>query len=456
MRGDKDKVDQQLEKAPAYLTLTYGCQMNVRDSEIMNGLLEAMGYCATDKPEEASIILFNTCSVRHSAENKVYGKLGEISALKRRNPDLIIAFGGCMAQLPEVQARLKKIGVDVVFGTHNIHELPYLIEQARQSKTPVFQVWDQEGEVEENLPSVRRPGISAFVNIMYGCNNFCSYCIVPYTRGRERSRRSADILKEVQELADQGYREVTLLGQNVNSYGKGLDEEIDFADLLAMTARVEGIDRVRFTTSHPKDMSDKLIDTIAGNPVICEHIHVPLQAGSNRILKRMNRGYTREHYLEITNRIRERIPGVAITSDLIVGFPGEEDEDFADTLDMVEKVRFDAAFTFMYSTRSGTRAAEFTDQVPLEVKKARLNQLNLVQYRIAREINQSLEGKVEEVLVEGPSKTDKTKLTSRTRTNRVVIIPGSEDLIGQIIPVRIVEGKSFSLFGEVLPAVKSS
>lgn len=449
-------MDQQLEKTPAYLTLTYGCQMNVRDSEIMNGLLEAMGYCATDKPEEASIILFNTCSVRHSAENKVYGKLGEISALKRRNPDLIIAFGGCMAQLPEVQARLKKIGVDVVFGTHNIHELPYLIEQARQSKTPVFQVWDQEGEVEENLPSVRRPGISAFVNIMYGCNNFCSYCIVPYTRGRERSRRSADILKEVQELADQGYREVTLLGQNVNSYGKGLDEEIDFADLLAMTARVEGIDRVRFTTSHPKDMSDKLIDTIAGNPVICEHIHVPLQAGSNRILKRMNRGYTREHYLEITNRIRERIPGVAITSDLIVGFPGEEDEDFADTLDMVEKVRFDAAFTFMYSTRSGTRAAEFTDQVPLEVKKARLNQLNLVQYRIAREINQSLEGKVEEVLVEGPSKTDKTKLTSRTRTNRVVIIPGSEDLIGQIIPVRIVEGKSFSLFGEVLPAVKSS
>ena len=240
-----------------------------------------------------------------------------------------------MAQLPEVQARLKKIGVDVVFGTHNIHELPYLIEQARQSKTPVFQVWDQEGEVEENLPSVRRPGISAFVNIMYGCNNFCSYCIVPYTRGRERSRRSADILKEVQELADQGYREVTLLGQNVNSYGKGLDEEIDFADLLAMTARVEGIDRVRFTTSHPKDMSDKLIDTIAGNPVICEHIHVPLQAGSNRILKRMNR-VTGALFRNNQSHTR-KIPGVAITSDLIVGFPGEEDEDFADTLDMVKK-----------------------------------------------------------------------------------------------------------------------
>ncbi|HQA07199.1 MAG TPA: tRNA (N6-isopentenyl adenosine(37)-C2)-methylthiotransferase MiaB [Syntrophomonadaceae bacterium] len=444
-------MNQQGEKTPAYYIQTYGCQMNVRDSEIMSGLLEAMGYCAADKPEDASVILFNTCSVRHSAENKVYGKLGEISVLKRRNPDLIIAFGGCMAQLPEVQARLKRIGVDVVFGTHNIHELPYLIEQAQQTKTPVFQVWDKEGPVEENLPSVRRAGISAFVNIMYGCNNFCSYCIVPYTRGRERSRSPADIIKEVRQLAAQGYREVTLLGQNVNSYGKGLDETVDFADLLAMAAEVEGIDRVRFTTSHPKDMSEKLIDTIASNPVICEHVHVPLQAGSNRILQRMNRGYTREHYLELTNRMRERIPGVAITSDLIVGFPGEEEDDFADTLDMVEKVRFDAAFTFMYSPRRGTRAAEYTDQVPLEVKKARLSQLNLIQYRIAREINQALEGKIEEVLVEGPSKTDKTKLTSRTRTNRVVIITGSEDLVGKIIPVRITKGNSFSLFGEVLP-----
>ncbi len=424
--------------------------MNVRDSEIMSGLMEAMGYCATDKPEDASVIMFNTCSVRHSAENKVYGKLGEIGVLKRHNPELIIAFGGCMAQLPEVQARLKRMGVDVVFGTHNLHELPYLIEQAKQTHKPVFQVWDKEGEVEESLPSVRQAGISAFVNIMYGCNNFCSYCIVPYTRGRERSRRSSDILKEVRELAGQGYREVTLLGQNVNSYGKGLDEKTDFADLLEMTASVEGIDRVRFTTSHPKDMSNKLIETIADNPVICEHIHVPLQSGSNRILQRMNRGYTREHYLELTSQMRERIPGVAITSDLIVGFPGEQEEDFADTLDMVTKVRFDAAFTFMYSVRRGTRAAEFTEQIALETKKERLSELNLVQYRIAKEINQSLEGQVEEVLVEGPSKTDKSKLTSRTRTNRIVIISGSNDLIGRIIPVRITQGKTFSLFGEVM------
>ncbi len=440
----------QLEKPPAYYIITYGCQMNVRDSEIMSGLLEAMGYCAAANPEDASVILFNTCSVRHSAENKVYGKLGEINVLKRHNPDMIVGFGGCMAQLPDVQARLKRMGVDVVFGTHNLHELPYLIEQTKQTRKPVFQVWEKEGAVEESLPSVRQAGISAFVNIMYGCNNFCSYCIVPYTRGRERSRRPADILGEVKNLAMQGYREVTLLGQNVNSYGKGLDETIDFADLLEMTSVVEGIDRIRFTTSHPKDMSQKLIKRIADNPMICEHIHVPLQSGSNRILQRMNRAYTREHYLELTSRMRELIPGVAITSDLIVGFPGEQEEDFADTLDMVQKVRFDAAFTFMYSVRRGTRAADFSDQVSQETKKARLSELNLLQYRIAREINQSLEGQVEEVLVEGPSKTDKSKLTSRTRTNRIVIISGSDDLVGKILPVKITEGKTFSLFGDVL------
>lgn len=443
-------MNQMFEPPLSYHIITYGCQMNVRDSEIMGGLLEAMGYTPAEKPEDASLVLFNTCSVRHSAENKVYGKLGEISVLKRRNPDMLIAFGGCMAQLPEVQNRLKKLGVDVVFGTHNIHELPYLVEQAKHQSAPVFQVWDQEGGVEENLPSTRKSGLCAFVNIMYGCNNFCSYCIVPYTRGRERSRSSADIVNEIKELAGQGYREVTLLGQNVNSYGKGLDEKADFADLLQMTANVEGIKRVRFTTSHPKDMSDKLIAVIADHPNICEHIHVPLQAGSNRILKLMNRGYTREHYLDLINRMRERIPGVAITSDLIVGFPGEEDQNFLETLDMVERVRFDAAFTFMYSVRRGTRAAEFTDQVPLEIKKARLSQLNLIQYRIAREINQSLEGKIEEVLVEGPSKTDKSKLTSRTRTNRIVIISGDDSLIGQFIPIRITEGKTFSLYGELL------
>ncbi|MGR6835799.1 tRNA (N6-isopentenyl adenosine(37)-C2)-methylthiotransferase MiaB [Syntrophomonas erecta] len=433
-----------------YHILTYGCQMNVRDSEIMAGLLEGMGYLPVERPEEASIILFNTCSVRHSAENKVYGKLGEISVLKRKNPHVMIAFGGCMAQLPEVQKRLKRMGVDIVFGTHNIHELPALIEEVRDKRHSVFRVWDQEGMVVENLPSSRKAGLSAFVNIMYGCNNFCSYCIVPYTRGRERSRLPADIINEIKKLADQGYQEVTLLGQNVNSYGLGLDEKVDFADLLLKTAEVEGIKRVRFTTSHPKDMSDKLIDTIAAHSKICEHVHVPLQAGSNQVLKRMNRRYTREHYLELAQKMRERIPGVAITSDLIVGFPGETEADFMDTLDMVQKVRFDAAFTFMYSVRRGTRAAEFEDQLPLEVKKSRLARLNLVQYRIAREINESLVGSIEEVLVEGPSKTNREKLTSRTRTNRIIIFSGPEELIGKLINVRITEGKTFSLFGELI------
>ncbi|MDD2373130.1 MAG: tRNA (N6-isopentenyl adenosine(37)-C2)-methylthiotransferase MiaB, partial [Syntrophomonadaceae bacterium] len=294
-----------------YHILTYGCQMNVRDSEIIAGLLEAMGYTATDTVENAGIIIFNTCSVRHSAENKVYGKLGEVMVLKRKKPGTLIAFGGCMAQLPEVRKKLKKSGVDVVFGTHNIHELPHLIEEARFQKQAVYRVWEQEGMVIEAMPSQRRPGLSAYINIMYGCNNFCSYCIVPYTRGRERSRQPEDIVKELEEVAALGYREVTLLGQNVNSYGYGLDKEIDFADLLKRASAVEGIDRIRFTTSHPKDMSDKLIDAVAILPKVCEHIHVPLQAGSNDVLRRMNRRYTREHYLELTHKIRQRIPGVA-------------------------------------------------------------------------------------------------------------------------------------------------
>lgn len=434
-----------------YRTLTYGCQMNVRDSETIAGLLEGMGYSQTDKEEDADLIVFNTCSVRHSAENKVFGKLGEIKKLKKSKPDLMVAFGGCMAQVPEVQRKLKSIGVDVLFGTHNVHELPYLIEEAVTNKTPVYRVWDNAGEVVETLPTRRQGGISAFVNIMYGCNNFCSYCIVPYTRGRERSRYPGQIIEEVRQLARQGYKEITLLGQNVNSYGRGLDVEVDFADLLKMVAdNSEGVERIRFTTSHPKDMSDKLIDTMAQGGKICEHVHVALQAGSNRILERMNRKYTREHYLDLTKKMRDKIPGLAISTDIIVGFPGETEEDFEQTLDLVEKVRFDAAFTFMFSPRSGTKAAELDGHVPLEIKKDRLNRLNELQYAIASQINKSFEGKVEEVLVEGPSKTDKEKLTSRTRTNRIVIFSGPDSLIGQLINVKITEGKTFTLFGEYI------
>ncbi len=309
-------------------------------------------------------------------------------------------------------------------------------------------MWEKEGEIVETLPSRRKNGLSAFVNIMYGCNNFCSYCIVPYTRGRERSRRPSDIITEIKEVAVNGYKEVTLLGQNVNSYGKGLDEKVDFSDLLMMVSSIDGIERIRFTTSHPKDVSDKLIETIAENKKICEHIHVAVQAGSNRILERMNRKYTREHYLELAAKIRENIPGVAITTDIIVGFPGETEDDFLQTIDIVEKVRFDAAFTFMYSVRSGTRAAQFQDQIPLEVKKDRLLRLNAIQYKIAAEKNKSLEDTEQEVLVEGPSKTD--KLMSRTRTNRIVIFSGPKTLIGKLINVKITEAKTFSLFGKLV------
>lgn len=432
-----------------YLIITYGCQMNVRDSETMAGLVEAMGYQETDEIEDADLVIFNTCSVRHSAENKVYGKLGEVNAIKKKHPSMLIAFGGCMAQLPEVKQRLHKMGTDIIFGTHNIHELPALIEQAKNNKKRVEQVWPEAGTVIDQLPTTRKPGLSAFVNVMYGCNNFCSYCIVPYTRGRERSRTSDNIRHELEELAGLGYKEVTLLGQNVNSYGKGLDEKVDFADILVLASKIEGLERIRFTTSHPKDMSDKLIETIAAHNKLCEHIHVPMQAGSNRILQRMNRHYTREHYLELTQKMRERIPGVAITSDLIVGFPGETDEDFQDTLDMVKKVKFDAAFTFLYSVRTGTRAADFEDQVPLEIKKERLLELNRIQYGIALDLNKKLEGTIQEVLVEGPSKTNPDKLSGRTRTNRIVIFSGKSNLIGRLINVKITKGKTFSLFGEL-------
>lgn len=437
--------------AKKYLTLTYGCQMNERDTATIAGLVERSGYQEATSLEEADLVVLNTCSVRHSAENKVYGKLGELKRFKQDKPDMLIALGGCMAQLEEVRDKLKKMGVvDVVFGTHNLHELPYLLEKAEAGlERPIIDVWAAAGEIVENLPARHQGGISAFVNIMFGCNNFCSYCIVPHTRGRERSRHPDDILAEVEGLVKQGVKEVTLLGQNVNSYGRGLELKVDFADLLRMVNQIDGLYRIRFTTSHPRDMSDKLIQTIADCTRVCEHVHAPLQAGSNRILRAMNRGYTCEDYLRLVEQMRAAIPEVAITSDLIVGFPGESEEDFRATLAMVEKVRFDSAFTFMYSPRTGTRAAELKEQVPLAIKKERLLRLNEVQYQIAREANRQLENQAVEVLVEGQSKTDSERLTGRTRTNRIVVFEGGKHLVGKLLQVVVREARTFTLYGEL-------
>ncbi len=443
-------------KTPAkkYFILTYGCQMNERDTETMAGLLEKSGYIEARRIEDADLIIFNTCSVRLSAENKVYGKLGEINRLKKEKPGLLVGFGGCMAQLEDSRTRVTESGVvDFIFGTHNLHELPRLVEQAEAGVAkPVVDVWPDAGDIAEGLPAKRAKGVSAFVNIMFGCNNFCSYCIVPFTRGRERSRNPRDIINEVADLAKEGFKEVTLLGQNVNSYGRGLEPEVDFASLLELVNEVPGIERIRFTTSHPRDVSERLLHTISRCHKVCEHIHAPLQAGSNRILKAMNRGYTREYYLDLVEKMRSIIPGVAVTTDLIVGFPGESDSDFEDTLDMVEKVKFDAAFTFMYSPRPGTRAALFSEQVLLEVKRERLLQLNEIQYKIALEANRRLEGKEVEVLVEGPSKTNPKRLTGRTRTNRIVVFEGKPELTGKLITVKVREAKTFTLIGEMVEA----
>ncbi|MBE3553142.1 MAG: tRNA (N6-isopentenyl adenosine(37)-C2)-methylthiotransferase MiaB [Kyrpidia tusciae] len=438
-----------------YWIRTYGCQMNEHDSEIMAGMLQEMGYRPASAPEEADLILFNTCAVRENAEDKVFGEIGRIKPLKRRHPELVLGLCGCMAQEEKVRQFVRDTfpHVDLVFGTHNLHQLPELVVQAMASQETVFAVWDRPGQVVENLPKLRQDGVKAWVNIQYGCNKYCTYCIVPFTRGRERSRLPEDVVAEVKQLAEEGIREVTLLGQNVNDYGLDLGD-VDFADLLQQVARIPGIERVRFTTSNPWNFTDKLIDVIAAEEAICEHIHLPVQSGNNRILKRMNRGYTRETYLQLVERIRSRIPGVSLTTDIIVGFPGETEEEFQDTLDLVRTVQFDNAFTFLYSRRQGTAAARMKDETSLEAKKDRLRRLNELQAAISRRYHEQLVGKTEDVLVEGESKTNPEILAGRTRTNRLVLLQGSRELIGRTIPVQIVGAQTWLLRGAPRPAIR--
>lgn len=430
---------------------TFGCQMNDHDSEILAGMLEELNYTSTNILEEADLIILNTCCVRESAENKVYGRIGELKKLKHQRPDLLIGICGCMTQQEEMAEKIKNRAphVDLIFGTHNLHQLPDLIEQAKNSKETIIDVWESEGAVIEALPHKREGGLKAWVTIMYGCNNFCSYCIVPYVRGRERSRAAADIKAEVEELGRLGYKEITLLGQNVNSYGKDLDPVMDFADLLQVLDPIPGIDRFRYMTSHPRDFTDKLIDVIANSKKVCEHFHLPFQAGSNRILKAMNRGYTKEYYLELVKKIRTRVPEASITADIIVGFPGETEEDFEQTLEVLQEAQLDAAFTFVYSKRSGTPAAEMANQISADDKKKRITSLIALQHDISLKRNKADEGKIMEVLVEGESKNDPEKLGGRTRTNKIVAFQGTNDLIGKVIPVRIMEGKTWHLEGNI-------
>ncbi|WP_425464836.1 tRNA (N6-isopentenyl adenosine(37)-C2)-methylthiotransferase MiaB [Paenibacillus piri] len=436
-----------------YLIQTYGCQMNEHDTETIMGLLEQMGYKPTEDRRLADVILLNTCAVRENAEDKVFGELGHLKHLKAEKPSLVLGVCGCMSQEEAVVNRILKKHpfVDLIFGTHNIHRLPFLLKEAYFSKEIVIEVWSKEGDIVENLPK-KREGIKAWVNIMYGCDKFCTYCIVPYTRGKERSRKPQDVLAEVRDLARQGYQEIMLLGQNVNAYGKDFeDSDYRFGDLMNDISKID-IPRVRFTTSHPRDFDDHLIEVLAKRGNLVEQIHLPVQSGSNEILKRMSRKYTREHYLELVAKIKEAIPDVSLTTDIIVGFPGETEEQFEETLALVKEVKYDSAYTFIYSPREGTPAADMTDDVPMEVKKNRLYRLNDVLGQFSKESNDKMKGQLLDVLVEGESKNNADVLAGRTRTNKLVHLTGPKDLIGKIVPVQITDAQTWYIKGEWVSA----
>lgn len=436
-----------------YYIMTFGCQMNEHDSEIMAGMLEDMGYEETDKRAEADVILINTCSIRDNADKRFFGSLGQLKRLKKENPDLIVAVCGCMMQQEHIIDSINKkySWVDIVLGTFNIHTLPELINSVINERQKLIAVWDEHQGVVEGLPSKRKYPFKALVNIIYGCNNFCTYCIVPYTRGRERSRKPEEILEEIKNLAASGVKEVMLLGQNVNSYGIADGFETDFADLIYAINEIDGIERIRFMTSHPKDLSDKLINAFRDCDKLAKHIHLPVQAGSNNVLKRMNRKYTREAYLELIRKLREATNGeIAITTDIIVGFPGETEEDFQETLSLLEEVKYDSAFTFLYSIRKGTPAEKYEDQIPEAVKHERFNRMREILDAGMADNNKVYEGRIEKVLVEGSSKKNSKTLTGRTESMKIVNFYGNPDMIGKIVDVKITEGKTYSLVGEVI------
>lgn len=427
---------------------TFGCQMNAHDSEKLEGILLEAGFVKTDT-EEADLVLYNTCTVRENANQRVYGRLGYLNSLKKKNPRMLIGLCGCMMQEDQVVEKIKKTYrfVDVIFGTHNIYKLAELLFARLHTGKMVIDIWKDTDKIVEDLPSERKYPFKSGVNIMFGCNNFCSYCIVPYVRGRERSREPEDIVAEVQKLASEGVVEVMLLGQNVNSYGKTLSTPISFAELLRRVEAVDGIERIRFMTSHPKDLSDELIQVMKESRKICRHLHLPVQSGSTEILKKMNRRYTKEQYLALVDKIKTAIPDISLTTDIIVGFPGETEEDFLDTLDVVRRVRYDSAFTFIYSKRSGTPAAAMENQVPEEVVKDRFDRLLSEVQQIASEVCGRDVHTVQKVLVEEKNSHMDGYVTGRMSNNTLVHFPGDESLIGSITDVYLEESKGFYYMG---------
>lgn len=435
---------------------TYGCQMNEHDTEVIAGIFTALGYEVSDKVEDANIILLNTCAIRENAENKVFGELGHLKPLKQRNPDVLIGVCGCMSQEESVVNKILQTydQVDMIFGTHNIHRLPNIIHEAYMSKEMVIEVWSKEGDIIENLPKVRHGDIKAWVNIMYGCDKFCTYCIVPYTRGKERSRRPEDIILEIRQLAAQGYKEITLLGQNVNAYGKDFEDlEYRFGDLMDDLRKID-IPRVRFTTSHPRDFDEHLIEVLAKGGNLVEHIHLPVQSGSTSILKIMGRIYSREEFLELVRKIKIAIPDVSLTTDIIVGFPNETDEQFEETMTLYEEVGFETAFTYIYSPRDGTPAEKMADNIPMDVKKARLQRLNKLVNEYSAKAMKRFEGQIVEVLVEGESKRNEEVLSGYTRKSKLVNFRGPKSITGELVYVKIKEAKTWSLDGEFIGVVE--
>ena len=453
-REQIEKEEKELGRKLTACVNTFGCQMNARDSEKIVGILELIGYEIIED-EHADFVIYNTCTVRENANLKVYGRLGYLKKVKSKNPHMRIALCGCMMQENTVIEKMKKSYrfVDLIFGTHNIFKFAELLYTSMQSDRMVIDIWKDTEQIVEELPSERKFSFKAGVNVMYGCNNFCSYCIVPYVRGRERSRNPRDIIREIEQLVADGVVEIMLLGQNVNSYGKTLEEPMTFAQLLQEVEKIEGLKRIRFMTSHPKDLSEDLIEVMKNSKKICRHLHLPIQAGSSRLLKIMNRKYTKEQYLELVEKIKKEIPDISLTTDIMVGFPGETEEDFMETMDVVQKVRYSAAYTFIYSKRTGTPAASMPDQVSEDVVKERFDRLLGEIQNISSELTIKEEGTIQEVLVEEGNQQDASLVTGRLSNNLLVHFKGDASMIGQLVNVKLVECKGFYYMGELVDTI---